>query len=120
MHGEVISVEWPTVGLARVVLGGAGLAGFAPPPHTDSSVNVALPPAGAPYAAPFELDDLRSLPRDQRPFRRRYTVRRWDAAQRRLTLDVVVHGDRGIGGPWAAGARAGDAVVFTGPAGGYR
>jgi NADPH-dependent ferric siderophore reductase len=119
MHGRVETVERATPTLVRVVLNGDGLAGYEPVAFTDGYVNVAIPPAGAPYAAPFALDDLRSLPREQRPFRRRITVRRWDAAARRLTLDFVTHGDAGAAGPWAAGAREGDALVFTGPAGAY-
>jgi NADPH-dependent ferric siderophore reductase len=120
MHGRVRDIEWPTPVIARVTLEGEGLAAFAPVPFTDSYVNVAIPPADAPYAAPFALDELRALPREQRPFRRRYTVRRWDAAARRLTLEIVVHSDEGAGGPWVAGAQPGDALVFTGPAGAYR
>jgi NADPH-dependent ferric siderophore reductase len=54
------------------------------------------------------------------PARRRYTVRSWDAASHRLTLDFVVHGDSGVAGPWAATAGPGDVLVFTGPGGGYR
>ena len=120
LYGFVQAIDWPTPALARVRLEGEGLSGFGPVEHTDSYVNVALPPAGARYAPPFELDDLRSLPREQRPFRRRYTVRRWDAATGALTLEFVVHGAAGVAGPWAAGAQAGDALVFTGPAGAYR
>jgi NADPH-dependent ferric siderophore reductase len=120
MFGRVESIEWPTPTLARVVLNGDGLAGYTHVPHTDSYVNVAIPPAGAPYAAPFAIEDLKSLAREHRPFRRRITVRRWDAGTRRLTLEFVTHGDSGSAGPWAAGARAGDALVFTGPAGAYR
>ena len=120
MHGIVASIEWPTPALARLVLNGDGLAGYEQVPYTDSYVNVAIPPAGASYAAPFALDDLRSLPREQRPFRRRITVRRWEPASRQLTLDFVAHGDSGAAGPWAASAREGDALVFTGPAGAYR
>lgn len=120
MHGRVVDIEWPTPAIARVTLDGEGLDAFAPAPYTDSYVNVAIPPAGAPYAAPFALDELKSLPREQRPFRRRYTVRRWDAAARRLTLEFVVHGDEGPAGLWAARAAPGDALVFTGPAGAYR
>jgi NADPH-dependent ferric siderophore reductase len=50
---------------------------------------------------------------------RTYTVREWDAQRRLLTVDVVVHGDRGIAGPWAANARPGDRVQLLGPGGGY-
>src|SRR5215210_4709987 len=120
MHGIVRSITWPAPNLARVTLSGDGLRGFTALPDTDSYVNVAIPPQDAPYSAPFDLDALKALPREQRPFRRRYTVRGWDAAAGELTLEIVVHGDTGPAGRWAARARPGDALVFTGPAGGYR
>lgn len=120
MYGLVERVEWATPSLARVALGGDGLAGFKPSPYTDGYVNVAIPPAGAPYRAPFVLDELKGLPAEQRPYRRRYTVRRWDPGRRQLTLELVVHGDAGAGGGWAVSAEPGDALVFTGPAGAYR
>lgn len=98
-HAEVENTEWLTPLLVRVVLGGEGLTGFEMPDATDTYVNVALPPDGV---------------------RRRYTVRSWDAATGRLTLDFVVHGDEGVGGPWAAAAAPGDVLDFDGPSGGYR
>lgn len=119
MHGTVVRTEQVTPVMIRVVLGGEGLDGFEPVPFTDSYVNIALPPAGAPYEAPFDVDAVKDLPADQRPVRRRYTVRHWDGAARELTLDVVVHGDEGVAGPWASSARPGDALVFTGPSGDY-
>ena len=76
MHGRVGSIEWPTPSYVRLVLNGDGLAEYAPVADADSYVNVAIPPADAPYAAPFALDELKELPREQRPFRRRITVRR--------------------------------------------
>jgi NADPH-dependent ferric siderophore reductase len=120
MHGRVESIERPTPSLARVVLNGDGLADYAPVPYTDGYVNVAIPPQDAGYAAPFALDELRSLPREQRPYRRRITVRAWDPDAARLTLEFVIHGDAGAAGRWAARAAVGDALVFTGPAGAYR
>jgi NADPH-dependent ferric siderophore reductase len=120
MYGVVRELTWPTPNYARVVLGGDGLGGFEPSAATDSYVNVAIPPAGVGYQAPFDLEELKALPREQRPFRRRYTVRRWDPAASELTLEIVVHGDVGAGGGWVNGAQPGDALVFTGPAGGYR
>ncbi len=120
-HAEVESTEWLTPLLVRVVLGGEGLAGFAMPDATDTYVNVAIPPAGAPYGDRFEPAAVRDHhPPELWPARRRYTVRSWDAATRRLVVDVVVHGDEGRGGPWAAAAAAGDVLVFEGPSGGYR
>ena len=115
----VESASWLTPALVRVTLGGEGLAGFAMPDATDTYVNVAIPPAGAPYAVPFVPAEVREQHAPEHwPARRRYTVRHWDGA--RLTLDVVVHGDSGAGGPWAAHAMPGDVLVLEGPSGGYR
>lgn len=121
MHGTVIRTERAAPNMVRVVLGGEGLASFEPCEWTDAYVNVALPPADAGYAAPFDVDEVREIrPREQRPHRRRYTVRRWDADRRELILEIITHGAKGVGGRWAATARPGDALVFTGPSGGYR
>lgn len=117
--GAVESTEWVTPTLVRVVLGGPGLAGFDVPADTDTYVNVAIPPAGAPYDEVFAPAQVREQhDREHWPARRRYSVRRWDGE--RLTLDFVVHGDAGVGGPWAANAAPGDVLVFEGPGGGYR
>ena len=48
-----------------------------------------------------------------------YTVRRWDGEAGELTLDFVVHGQEGLAGPWAANARPGDVLHFSGPGGSY-
>ncbi len=120
-HGLVETREWLTPGLVRIVLGGPGLAGFAMPDATDTYVNVAIPPSGAPYDAVFEPKAVRDEHAQELwPARRRYTVRTWDAVSCRLTLDFVVHGDDGVAGPWAAGVAAGDVLVFEGPGSGYR
>ena len=121
MHGQVVSVERLTPQMVRIVLGGDGLADFEAPADTDAYVNVAIPPPGAPYGPVFDPADLKDrVSREQMPARRRYTVRRWDAVRRLLTLDFVVHGDEGVAGPWAANAAEGDVLVLTGPSGGYR
>jgi len=120
MYGEVIRTETLTPTLVRVVLGGDGLADYEHVPHTDAYVNLALPPAGASYVAPFDPVDVRDrLAPEEWPVRRRYTVRAWDPVSRELTLDFVVHGDLGAAGPWALGARPGDLLVLTGPSGDY-
>jgi NADPH-dependent ferric siderophore reductase len=121
VHGRVVSTEYLTPTLVRVVLEGGDLAGLEMPDATDAYVNVALRPAGATYDEVFDPQAVRdSHPADQQPARRRYTVRAWDPASARLTIDFVVHGDSGVAGPWAASAQPGDALVFTGPSGGYR
>lgn len=124
MYGTVLSRTQLTPSLVRIVLGGPGLVGFVgpgPDGDTDAYVNLALPPAGAPYGAPFDPDGIKDAqPREWWPARRRYTVRHWDAAAGELTLDFVVHGSEGVAGPWAQQARPGDLLVLTGPGSGYR
>ncbi len=120
MHGQVVSTRWLTPDLVRVVLGGPGLEGFAMPAATDTYVNVAIPPAGAPYGGVFDPATVRAEQPDHLwPARRRYTVRSWDPAKGELALDFVVHGASGVAGPWAATAAPGDVLVFEGPGGGY-
>ncbi len=121
MHAQVMSTQQLTPSLVRVVLGGDGLRDFAMPATTDAYVNLAFPPADAPYAAPFDPAEVREAhPRELWPARRRYTVRSWDPSARELTLDFVVHGDIGVAGAWASSARPGDLLVLEGPSGGYR
>lgn len=119
MYGQVEQVERLSPHLVRVVFGGPGLDGFTPAAHTDSYVNLQFPPAAAPYAVPFDDDAVRALPREQRPAGRRYTIRWWEEATRRLAVDFVVHGDSGVAGPWALAARPGDVLQFRGPSGAY-
>ena len=121
MHAQVISTQRLTPSLVRVVLGGDGLRDFAMPATTDAYVNLAFPPADAPYAAPFDPAEVRQThAREHWPARRRYTVRSWDDSARELTLDFVVHGSVGVAGAWASSARPGDLLVLEGPSGGYR
>jgi NADPH-dependent ferric siderophore reductase len=101
MHANVVTTEQLTPSLVRVVLGGDGLRDFVMPETTDTYLNLAFPSLAEATA------------------RRRYTVRAWDSATRELTIDFVVHGDEGVAGPWAASARPGDLLEFTGPSGGY-
>lgn len=120
MHGAVEQVERISPGMVRVVLGGAGLEGFAMVPFTDAYVNLLFVPPQAPYAVPFDLTEARALERDAWPVPRRFSVRAWDEATRRLTIDFVVHGDEGTAGRWAQGARPGDLLQLAGPSGAYR
>ena len=50
---------------------------------------------------------------------RSYTVRAWDPERHLLTLDFLVHGDRGVAGPWAARTQPGDTLEIMGPGGAY-
>jgi NADPH-dependent ferric siderophore reductase len=117
---RVEAVRQLTPRTIRVELGGEQLEGFAIGAFTDHYVKVLLPPAGARYSAPFDQEQLKAtLPREQWPRTRTYTVRGWDPERTRLTLDFVVHGDEGLAGPWASAARVGDALQLVGPGGAY-
>ena len=118
-YGEVIEVERLTPHMVRVVLGGDGLAEFTPTDFTDQYVNALFVPPGAPYSVPFDVDEARERDPAHRPRGRRYSVRAWDADERRLTIDFVVHGDEGFAGRWATYAQPGDRLQVVGPSGGY-
>lgn len=119
MYATVIRSEPLGSSMIRVVLGGDGLTSYTPTGHADAYVNLAFPPAGAPYTAAFDPAAVRAEHMDHPPVRRRYTVRRWDPARGHLTIDFVVHGNGGVAGPWARSAKPGDVLVFEGPSGGY-
>jgi NADPH-dependent ferric siderophore reductase len=116
----VLRSERVTPQVVRVTFGGPGLEGFAAGPFTDHYVKLQLPPLGAGYEAPFELERVKAeLPRERWPRVRTYSVRTWDAVKGELTIDFVDHGGDGIAGPWAAAARPGDRVQLIGPGGAY-
>ncbi|WP_427385450.1 siderophore-interacting protein [Janibacter sp. G56] len=101
---QVARTEQLTPTVVRVVLTGDELADFSVGEYTDHYVKLLFP----------DPDDT-DLP--ERP--RAYTVRAWDTAAMELTLDIVVHGDEGLAGPWASGAQPGDEIGFIGPGGAY-
>ncbi|MFI1074469.1 siderophore-interacting protein [Streptomyces puniciscabiei] len=117
---HVVRTERLTPHMQRVVLGGEGLADFAADTCTDHYVKLLFSPDGVTYPEPFDLERIRAeFPREQWPVTRTYTVRAWNAEQRELTLDFVVHGDEGLAGPWATRVRPGETVRFVGPGGAY-
>lgn len=126
VRGAVVRTERLSASMVRVVVGGDGMSAFAPSEHADSYVKLVFLPDSAGSARPL-LDDGRvdldaitgALPSGDQLRRRSYTVRAFDAATRQLTLDVVVHGDEGLAGPWAAHAVPGDEVLLVGPGGDY-
>lgn len=106
--------------MVRVVLGGGDLSRFQPSSFTDSYVKIVFLAPGFTYPRPLDLAAVRdTLPPEAAPRLRTYTVREFDADRGELTLDVVVHGDEGLAGPWARRAAVGDEVLLLGPGGGY-
>ncbi|MFF9865692.1 siderophore-interacting protein [Streptomyces sp. NPDC013953] len=119
-EARVVRTERLTPHMVRVVLGGEGLSAFATGEYTDHYIKLLFAAPGVTYPEPFDMERIREeFPRDQWPTTRTYTVRAWDADQRELTVDFVVHGDEGLAGPWAARAETGEIVRFLGPGGGY-
>ena len=133
LRATVLEAGHLTPSMVRLRLGGPGIAGFAPSPHADSYIKLALLPGVgrtasgadvlATWTTPTSLVDLAAaraaLGPERQPRMRTYTVRAYDDLDLTVTIDVVVHGAAGIAGPWAAGAVPGDEVVIVGPGGGY-
>ncbi len=119
LYGAVVRTERLAPRLVRVVLGGKGLSGFVMKPFTDTYVNAQFLRPGSALNVPFDDENVRTLPREERPAGRRCTVSSWDPVRGELALDFVVHGDQGIAGPWAQAARPGDLLQLRGPSGDY-
>ena len=119
MHGEVLTTDRLGLHLCGIVRG-CRPDGFTSTGDSDEYVNCFFLPPEASYAPPFEDDAVRDLPREQRPYPRRITVRSWDSERRQLTLDIAAHGQVGYAGRWALNAVPGDRLQLRGPAGGYR
>lgn len=106
--------------MLRIALEAGALCDFPVGEFTDHYVKLQMPPPGAPYRVPFDPAEINErYPRELRHRQRTFTVRKFDPARGRLSIDFVLHGDIGVAGPWAASARAGDAVQLVGPGGGY-
>jgi NADPH-dependent ferric siderophore reductase len=106
--------------MVRVVFSGDDLANFEMNEFSDAYVKLIYPRAGVQYPDPIDMKAIRNtLPQCDWPQNRTYTVRRWDAEARELTVDFVVHGDEGLAGPWARDAKPGDQIWLAGPGGGY-
>ena len=107
--------------LVRIVAGGPGMAQFRMNDFTDRYVKLIFVDPVLGLTPPYDLDELRaSLPPEQRPVSRTYTVRSVDLDAQHLTLDFVTHGEEGLAAPWAAQAEPGDVLALSGAGGAYR
>ncbi|WP_402464328.1 siderophore-interacting protein [Isoptericola aurantiacus] len=98
----ITAVRWVTDHMVRVTVAGGDVPTVDPTGFTDRYIKLVLGPPPVP---------------DARPVVRTYTIRavrdgEWD-------IDLVVHGDDGLGGPWAARVQPGEQITFLGPGGGY-
>lgn len=117
---EVVATERISEHIQRLTLGGDGFEEFRDNAYTDKYVKILFVDPALGLQPPYDIQALRkTLPKHQRPVRRTYTVHSVDPDARTLVIDFVVHGDAGVAGPWAAAARVGDRVAFSGPGGKY-
>lgn len=108
--------------MVRVTLGSNQFDTFVPSNFTDSYVKLVFVAAGVDVAAlpqPLTQDSFSVLPPEKRPSVRTITVRQVDAAASQISLDIVVHGEHGVAGAWAAAARPGQVIYLMGPGGAY-
>ncbi len=106
---SVRRTELLTPSLARVVLGGSELSGFALP-EPAASVRLLLPSAaGHDLVMPTWNGNQFLLPDGRRPVIRTLTPRRFDATGLELDVEIVVH-EGGAASAWASSAEPGDRV----------
>src|SRR6201995_2090031 len=105
----------------RITAGGPGFDALRMNEFTDKYAKVLFVDPALGLTPPYDLAGLRaSLPADQRPVPRTYTLRRADAERQQVVIDFVVHGDEGIAAPWAAHAETGGVLTMSGAGGAYR
>jgi len=117
----VLDRQWLSPHTVRITAGGPGFGALRMNDFTDKYAKVIFADPSLGLAPPYDLAALReSLPPGRQPVTRTYTLRRADARRQELSIDFVVHGDKGIAAPWAANAEPGDTLTLSGAGGAYR
>ncbi|WP_085529032.1 siderophore-interacting protein [Kocuria massiliensis] len=118
---EVIERRQLTPHMVRLTLGGKGFESFQDNGMTDQYVKLVFAKPELNLVAPFDMRELkRTLPPEDVPVTRTYTVRSVNREAKTLTIDFVTHGTSGLAAPWAAQASPGDTLLLMGPGGKYR
>ncbi len=119
-RATVVSTEWLSPSMVRVLFTGPDLVVMRDRPYTDHYIKMLFAPAGAPYAWPFDPEQVREEQAPEHwPVTRTYTVRSYDEATNVMAVDFVVHGDEGLAGPWARRVQPGAEIGFYGPGGAF-
>lgn len=108
----VVRTALVTSRMLRVTLGGDQLDGFdSPAPDDHVALFFLADGQEVPTAAPGQRPIW-----SEKPPKRDYTPRRYDAARRELDIDIALHG-AGIASDWAQRAEPGTRIAIGGPRG---
>jgi NADPH-dependent ferric siderophore reductase len=119
---EVVGTEQLAPHMVRTVLGSNDFDTFVPSKFTDSYVKLVFVADDFDVAAlpqPLTLDSFAGLAPVKQPSVRTMTVRRVDEAAGQIEIDIAVHGEHGVAGPWAVAAQPGQRIYLMGPGGAY-
>ncbi len=119
---EVVGTRQLAPHMVRVVLGSSNFDTFVPSAFTDSYVKLVFVADDVEVPTlpqPLTLDSFAGLPPEKQPSVRTMTVRHVDLPARQITVDIAVHGEHGIAGPWAVAAQPGQPMYLMGPGGAY-
>ena len=115
----VTSREALTPGMVRVHFRADGAA-VADAENTDRYVKLVFTASGEKLPADTNLRELRaSLPADEQPRVRTYTVRSADSDSGAVAIDFVTHSGPSVAAAWAEAAEPGDEIQVAGPGGAY-
>lgn len=118
-RATVVEREWLSPDMVRLQLTSDDMIGVELG-YTDHYIKLLFPPQGAGYAWPFDPEEIKAnQPAELWPVTRTYTIRAADPRTGRITVDFVIHGDKGLAGPWAAAAEPGSEIGFFGPGGAW-
>ncbi|MCM2389500.1 siderophore-interacting protein [Streptomyces albipurpureus] len=118
-RGTVLTTDYLTPGMIRIVFGGDGLGAFETSGVGDEYLRLHFPvPGTGELVLPRPELDWSYPEGVERSPAERYTVRRYDPERGEVTFDFVVH-DGGAASSWAKAARPGDELGIGSPRGLY-
>ena len=115
-RAEVLEVSDLSSVMRRVVLGGDGLADYRSSGAPDEWFRLMVPPQRQTQVELPTKHGQQFHFANPQPAPRWYSLRRWDADQHQLTVDVVVHA-QGAATRWATAVQPGDQLLVSQPHG---